>query len=66
MSGSPCNILLPKMLERSMLTPISWVQVEFLMAEREAHSAPMFDLGIPFKDIGQQTKKLRSWLMDKI
>jgi hypothetical protein len=25
----------------------------------------MFDLGIPFKDIGQQTKKLRSWLMDK-
>ena len=36
------------------------------MAEREAHSAPMFDLGIPFKDIGQQTKKLRSWLMDKI
>ncbi|KAE9368483.1 alpha/beta-hydrolase [Stipitochalara longipes BDJ] len=40
-------------------------EVEFLLAEREAHGAPTLDLGIPFKDTGQQTKKVREWLIEK-
>lgn len=41
-------------------------KVEFLLAEREAHAAPTLDLGIPFKDVGQHTKKVREWLIEKI
>ncbi len=41
-------------------------EVEFLLAEREAHGAPTFDLGIPFKDVGQQTRKVREWLVEKL
>ena len=41
-------------------------EVEFLLAEQEAHGAPTFDLGIPFKDVGQQTRKVREWLVEKL
>ena len=41
-------------------------EVEFLLAEWEAHGAPTLDLAIPFKDVGQQTKKVREWLLEKV